>query len=314
MNQAPFFNSQFFDNDGAPLAGGKLYTYVSGTTTPQTTYQDEAGASPNTNPIILDAAGRCELWLDPADQYTLKLTDAEDVLISTWDDVVGAAAATGLVTSVNTETGDVTLTADDIGFTTGTSTSWFVGTDTSAALDAIIDKVDDLSGGSASLTAADVAIVDSGGYYTATNVETALAEVAVEVAALALPSQGGNSGKFLTTNGTAASWAAVALPAFTASIAGGDITTSVGTGDQSYGTRTVTATGGTAPYTYCWIISPGQAPINDAIYIGGTRTAATVTLKGYAVAVMLNATAICLVTDSTGRMTSAQIDITATHA
>lgn len=318
MNLAPFFNAQFFGDDGAPLAGGKLYTYESGTTTPQTTYEDQAGATTNSNPIVLDAAGRCELWLDPALEYSLVLRDADSVLIYTWDDISGAAAAAGLVTSVNGETGDVVLTADDIGFSTGTSTGWFAGTDSAAAFDSIITQVDGLTTGGAALTAANVPIADSGGLYDATNVETALAEVATDVAALSgvtgLPSQAGNSGKYLTTNGSAADWDAVALPAFTAAIAGGDITTSVGTGDQNYGTRTVTPTGGTAGYTYCWMTSGGQFEGNDSVYISGTRTAATVTIKGYAVGITIAATLICFVTDSTGRMTSAQINVSATHA
>ena len=35
--------AQFFGNNGAPLSGGKLYTYDAGTTTPQVTYTTSAG-------------------------------------------------------------------------------------------------------------------------------------------------------------------------------------------------------------------------------------------------------------------------------
>jgi hypothetical protein len=35
---------QFFDNNGDPLVGGKLYTYAAGTTTPQTTFTSSSGA------------------------------------------------------------------------------------------------------------------------------------------------------------------------------------------------------------------------------------------------------------------------------
>lgn len=50
----------FVDADGVPLAGYKLYTYAADTTTPATTYTTIAldPASVNTNPIILDSAGR----------------------------------------------------------------------------------------------------------------------------------------------------------------------------------------------------------------------------------------------------------------
>jgi hypothetical protein len=55
----PPAETTFFDGNGNPLAGGFLYTYVPGTTTPKTTYQDSGTTIPNANPIVLDAAGRC---------------------------------------------------------------------------------------------------------------------------------------------------------------------------------------------------------------------------------------------------------------
>lgn len=48
----------FFANDGTPLSGGNVYTYAAGTTTPQTTWSDEALTVAISNPIILNAAGR----------------------------------------------------------------------------------------------------------------------------------------------------------------------------------------------------------------------------------------------------------------
>lgn len=198
---APFFNAQFFADDGTPLAGGKLHAYVSGTTTNQATFQDQAGASTNTNPIILDSAGRCNLWLTENVEYTFVLKTAADATIKTWDDVGGSAAAGASVTSVNTETGAVVLTADDIGFTTGTSTTWFTGTDVGAALDSIITRAN------SGVPAASVAIVDAGALYTATNVETALAEVRNAVGSItSFPSQSGAAGKYLYSDGTNASW------------------------------------------------------------------------------------------------------------
>jgi len=65
---------QFVDANGAPYVGGLLSTYVVGTSTPKTTYVDPAGASANTNPVVLDAAGRCLIYGDGA--YRLVLTDA----------------------------------------------------------------------------------------------------------------------------------------------------------------------------------------------------------------------------------------------
>jgi hypothetical protein len=54
----------FYPGTGNPLVGGKLYTYQAGTvSTPTTTYKNSGGSSVNTNPIILDSNGECDLWL-----------------------------------------------------------------------------------------------------------------------------------------------------------------------------------------------------------------------------------------------------------
>ena len=82
---------QFFDNNGNPLTGGKLYTYAAGTTTPQATYTSAAGVIAHSNPIILNAGGRVpnEIWLTDGLQYKFALYDANNVLIGTWDDIIG---------------------------------------------------------------------------------------------------------------------------------------------------------------------------------------------------------------------------------
>ena len=82
---------QFFDNNGNPLVGGKLYTYAAGTTTPQATFISSVGGAANTNPIILNAGGRvpAEIWLTDGQQYKFVLYDANDVLIGSWDNIVG---------------------------------------------------------------------------------------------------------------------------------------------------------------------------------------------------------------------------------
>lgn len=83
---------QFFDNNGNPLTGGKLYSYVAGTTTPQATYTSSSGVTAHSNPIILDAGGRVpggEIWLTDGLQYKIVLKNANDVLIGTYDNIVG---------------------------------------------------------------------------------------------------------------------------------------------------------------------------------------------------------------------------------
>jgi hypothetical protein len=61
---SPVPQLQFFDNSGRPLAGGCVQTFAAGTTTPLASYQNSTGTA-NTNPIVLDAAGRANIWLGP---------------------------------------------------------------------------------------------------------------------------------------------------------------------------------------------------------------------------------------------------------
>lgn len=84
--------AQFFDNNGNPLTGGKLYTYAAGTTTPQVTYTTNAGNVPHSNPIVLDAAGRVpaggEIWLTFS-SYKFVIKNSNDVTIATYDNIRG---------------------------------------------------------------------------------------------------------------------------------------------------------------------------------------------------------------------------------
>jgi hypothetical protein len=87
--------AQFFTNTGAVLTGGKLFTYAAGTTTPLTSYTTSAGTVARTNPVVLDAAGRVpdggEIWITAA-AYKFVLTDSNDVLIATYDNIFGFGA------------------------------------------------------------------------------------------------------------------------------------------------------------------------------------------------------------------------------
>ena len=63
---SPIFGAgaQLFNNQGIVLAGGKIWTYQAGTTTPLGTWTDSTQVVVNANPIILDSAGRPpnEIW------------------------------------------------------------------------------------------------------------------------------------------------------------------------------------------------------------------------------------------------------------
>lgn len=78
---SPVFNDQTFDVNGDPASGYKLFTYVAGSSTKQTTYSDEAGTVQNTNPIILDTLGyptQGPIWLSEGQQTKFVLTTQDD--------------------------------------------------------------------------------------------------------------------------------------------------------------------------------------------------------------------------------------------
>lgn len=87
--------AQFFDNDGNVLSGGKIYTYIAGSSTPKTTYTTSAGSIAHTNPIVLDSAGRVptgEIWLSSG-LYKFVINTSSDTLIATYDNVNGIGAS-----------------------------------------------------------------------------------------------------------------------------------------------------------------------------------------------------------------------------
>ena len=82
---------QFFNDSGVPLAGGLLYTYEAGTTTPLATYTSATGNTYNSNPIVLNAAGRPpnEIWLQSAYSYKFLLQTSTAVQIWSMDNLGG---------------------------------------------------------------------------------------------------------------------------------------------------------------------------------------------------------------------------------
>lgn len=72
---------QFLDGHGKPLAGGLIYTYESGTTTLKPTFADPEGKTPNTNPVVLDAAGLAKIYLDTG-AYRVRILSRDNVLIT----------------------------------------------------------------------------------------------------------------------------------------------------------------------------------------------------------------------------------------
>lgn len=79
----PNGEQQFFDANGTPLAGGFVYFYIPGSTTPKDTWQDTGQTIRNANPVTLDGAGRAIIYGSGA--YRQRVTDASGNLI--WDQV-----------------------------------------------------------------------------------------------------------------------------------------------------------------------------------------------------------------------------------
>lgn len=77
--------TKFTDDLGLPLIGGQVFTYDAGTSTPKDSYSDQLLTIPNTNPIILDDAGSCDLYLKGV--YRLRVLDVNGVLMDERDNV-----------------------------------------------------------------------------------------------------------------------------------------------------------------------------------------------------------------------------------
>ena len=86
MSATLFTSSKYSTTDaaGLPLAFGLVYTYAAGSLTPQATYTSQSGVSPNTNPVVLDASGRANIWLGPY-AYRFIVKSAAGVLMPDGD-------------------------------------------------------------------------------------------------------------------------------------------------------------------------------------------------------------------------------------
>lgn len=99
---APVPRQTFFANDGMPAAGGFLYTYAAGTTTPLTTYSNQALSVAISNPICLNSAGRPQasaldstevnIYLSAAN-YKFLLTNSVGTTLWTSDNVYAVQSA-----------------------------------------------------------------------------------------------------------------------------------------------------------------------------------------------------------------------------
>lgn len=118
----------FLSNAGVPLAGGSVFFYVPGTTTPKNTWQDSSQISLNTNPVILDSAGRAIIFGQGS--YRQQVYDSLSNLI--WDQLTSSADQGGIysgTTSTGTAANQILATTTPSGFalTAGNQLTFLAG-------------------------------------------------------------------------------------------------------------------------------------------------------------------------------------------
>jgi len=107
---------QYSTNGGLPLAGGRIFSYQAGTLIPLATYTDRGGLTANANPVVLDSAGRADIWLTVNTAYKLILEDSAGNVLDSVDDYYAGAdpaqlTAAGIVPATGgTYTGLVSFT------------------------------------------------------------------------------------------------------------------------------------------------------------------------------------------------------------
>ncbi len=121
----PFFRNQFFDQNGSPLAGGRIHFMEAGSTSLfKNTYKDYLGASINTNPVVLDSSGVAKIF--GSGLYDVWIYDSENALVESILGVnFGGGSGSGFGTSVVVDNYDAvrTLTQDyDLVYVLGRST------------------------------------------------------------------------------------------------------------------------------------------------------------------------------------------------
>jgi pectate lyase-like protein len=113
---------QFSDASGTPLAGGMVYTCVTGSScpgTPLAAYTDKTGLVPLPNPIVLNSAGEQtgQIWLGSG-VYRIVVTDLNGVVQTTTDPVAGSQNLSASILSLFSASSGASL----IGYTSPSAT------------------------------------------------------------------------------------------------------------------------------------------------------------------------------------------------
>src|SRR5438067_2430464 len=81
----PLPKQQYLSALGAPLAGGRIYTYAAGTNDPKPTYTDAAGTVAQENPIPLNVRGEPNSPIYWNGAYKVEVRDLMGNLVYTVD-------------------------------------------------------------------------------------------------------------------------------------------------------------------------------------------------------------------------------------
>ncbi len=124
MSATIFLGGKFraFSAPGVPLAGGLLYAYQAGTTTPQDTYTGQDAGTPNTNPVVLDANGEADVWMTGIYKFILK--DSNGVQQWSEDNISDTIFSTAFS---GTSTTSSIITTGAVTFVTQAGKAWATG-------------------------------------------------------------------------------------------------------------------------------------------------------------------------------------------
>ena len=125
---SPYVHQQAF-HLGLAAPSARLYTYVSGTDTPQPVFLDAALAVPATNPLVADITGKfAPFWL-AAVAYRFTMTDAAGVTIEGPTDgisnVVSVAGDVLTAGALSLTTGQITFPAVPVPSTNPNTLDWY---------------------------------------------------------------------------------------------------------------------------------------------------------------------------------------------
>ena len=260
---APAACQQFFSASGIPLAGGFLYSFTAGTSTPTPTYADSAATIPNSNPLILNsggfpvsATGGCGIWLATGTAYKFVVQNSTHTAQWTVDNI----ANSNLTSFANTWSMLQTFSAGITG--TGTIGTLGLGTTALAASNTWTGP-ETFSG---SFTASNPCSFDGQIFVSSSGCYTTLATAFAACSGnpCIIDMRGASSATTLGTFDPGTSFpVTILLGPFNYNLAQLTIRTGLNFIGMGHGATTITqATAGTAPFT---MVGSGQAYPNNVV-------------------------------------------------